>query len=203
MESSGTYKNRALQSLEGKWGKAAIAILVVVIISGGISSVATKPFDPTIGMSLNSIWTLLCLPLTWGSTVYFLNLIRNHDISIERLFDGYKDFVRIFLAELLITIAIAIGFVLFIVPGIVVALMFAMTDFILKDNKEMSSTDAIQLSMNMMKGHKMQLFGLTLSLIGWAILSLLTLGIGFLFLVPYYESAKAHFYEDLKAEQGL
>lgn len=203
METSGTYKNRALQSLEGKWGKAAIAVIVVCIITGGLSSAITLPFDSTTGMSLNSLWTLLCLPLSWGTTVYFLNLIRNHDISIERLFDGYKDFVRIFLAELLINVAIAIGTLLLIVPGIILGIMFAMTNFILKDDKEISSTDAMQLSMNMMKGHKMQFFGFVLSFIGWAILSLLTLGIGFFFLVPYYESAKAHFYEDLKAEQGL
>jgi uncharacterized membrane protein len=73
-----------------------------------------------------------------------------------------------------------------------------MTDFILKDDKEISAVDALFKSWKMTKGHKMRLFWLALSFIGWAILSLLTLGIGFLFLVPYYEATFAHYYEDLK-----
>ena len=76
-----------------------------------------------------------------------------------------------------------------------------MTEFILKDNPEMSGEEAICESMRLMQGHKMQLFLLDLSMIGWLILSFLTLGIGLLFLMPYNYTAHAHFYEDLKAKQ--
>ena len=55
---------------------------------------------------------------------------------------------------------------------------------------------------NMMKGHKMQLFLLYLSFIGWAILAILTLGIGYLFLFPYMYTTVAHYYEDLKSESN-
>lgn len=51
-----------------------------------------------------------------------------------------------------------------------------------------------------MDGYKMKLFLLDLSFIGWMILSILTLGIGLLFLQPYMNTARAAFYEDLKAE---
>ena len=56
--------------------------------------------------------------------------------------------------------------------------------------------------MAMMEGHKMQFFLLQLSFIGWALLCLLTLGIGFFFLQPYMSVATASFYLDLKAAQG-
>jgi uncharacterized membrane protein len=52
----------------------------------------------------------------------------------------------------------------------------------------------------LMDGHKMELFLLDLSMIGWAILCCLTCGIGTLFLTPYVYSCHAHFYEDLKKE---
>ena len=52
----------------------------------------------------------------------------------------------------------------------------------------------------MMNGHKFDLFYLHLTFIGWGILSLLTLGIGFLWLNPYMMTAQAQFYEDVKAE---
>ena len=57
-------------------------------------------------------------------------------------------------------------------------------------------------SAEMMKGHKMELFWLMLSFIGWAILSILTFGFGFIFLLPYMYSTLSHYYEDLKAENA-
>ena len=198
------YKNRALASLEGKWGTAAIASLIYFVIMEGVSYTVSAPMGDNLVMSYSTqgIWQLLCLPLGWGFSIYFLNLIRNLDISYSRLFDGYKDFVRIFLAEFLVSIVVAIGCILLIVPGIILAMMFAQTEFILKDDKEISAIDAMKKSAKMMEGHKSELFWLTLSFIGWFILCLFTLGIGFLFLSPYFGTAVAHFYEDLKAEQG-
>jgi len=157
----------------------------------------------TMSYSTQGLWALLCLPLSWGFVIYFLNLIRNEDIRYERLFDGYKDFVRLFLAGFLVNLAVFIGILLFIVPGIIIAMMFSQTEYILKDDKEISAADAIMKSMRMMEGHKAELFWLIFSFIGWFILACLTLGIGFLFLAPYFNTTMAHYYEDLKAEQAF
>jgi uncharacterized membrane protein len=194
------YKNRALASLEGKWGSAAIATLIIAIFTGGISSVITLPMgnDALLGLSTNGIWSLLCLPLQWGYTVFFLNLIRQEDIRYERLFEGYKDFIRTFLMEFLFTIAILIGFLLFIIPGIILSVGLCMAPFILKDDKDISAMDALMKSWQLTQGHKMKLFWLGLSFIGWIILSFFTLGIGFFLLVPYIEATFAHYYEDIK-----
>ena len=194
------YKNRALASLEGKWGSAAIATLIIAIFTGGISSVITLPMgnDALLGLSTNGIWSLLCMPLQWGYTVFFLNLIRQEDIRYERLFEGYKDFIRTFLMEFLFTIAILIGFLLFIIPGIILSVGLCMAPFILKDDKGISAMDALMKSWQLTQGHKMKLFWLGLSFIGWIILSFFTLGIGFFLLVPYIEATFAHYYEDIK-----
>jgi uncharacterized membrane protein len=195
-----TYKNRALESLEGNWGTAAIATLIIMLISGGVSSVVSLPFgnDFATGMGINGIWSLLCLPLQWGFTVFFLNLVRREDFNYERLFDGYKDFARTFLMEFLYAIAMAIGFCLLIIPGIIVSVGLVMAPYILKDDKEISAMDALKKSWEMTNGHKMKLFWLGLSFIGWIILSLMTLGIGFFFLLPYMDTTLAHYYEDIK-----
>ena len=195
------YKNRALASLEGNWGTAAIATLILFAITGCIGSVITMPFgsDSPTGMGINGIWSLLCLPLEWGYTVWFLKLIRKEDIRYESLFDGYKDFVRTFLTYFLYGIAVAIGTLLFIVPGIILAIGLMMSIYLIKDDKEISAMDALKKSWEMTKGHKMNLFMLGLSFIGWFILCILTLGIGFLFLVPYIDTAFAYYYEDLKS----
>lgn len=195
-----TYKDRALASLEGKWGAAAIATLIIAIITGGISTVITLPMgsDTVAGLSTNGIWSLLCLPLEWGFTVYFLSLIRQEDIRYERLFEGYKDFIRTFLMEFLYCLAVAVGTCLFIVPGIILGIGLCMAPYILKDDPQISAMDALMKSWQMTRGHKMKLFWLGLSFIGWIILSLCTFGLGFFLLAPYMEATFAHYYEDIK-----
>ena len=195
-----TYKERALASLEGKWGSAAIATLIIAIITGGISTVITLPMgsDTVAGLSTNGIWSLLCLPLEWGFTVYFLNLIRQEDIRYERLFEGYKDFFRTFLMEFLYCLAVAVGTCLLIVPGIILGIGLCMAPYILKDDPQISAMDALMKSWQMTRGHKMKLFWLGLSFIGWIILSLCTFGLGFFLLAPYMEATFAHYYEDIK-----
>ena len=76
-----------------------------------------------------------------------------------------------------------------------------MTPFILYDNAEMR-TKAIDLSMKMMKGHKMDLFILYLTFTGWGILCIFTLGIGYFWFVPYMNASLAEFYEEVKADYG-
>lgn len=89
---------------------------------------------------------------------------------------------------------------LLIIPGIVKAYSYAMTPYILYDNPKLQGNAAIELSMRMMRGHKLELFLLHLSFIGWFLLCILTLGIGFLWLTPYVHSTQAAFYEDVKEE---
>ncbi len=203
MGSYSDYKNKALTSLEGKWGTAAIATLIYLVISAGINWTISVPMGNNLVMSYSTqgLWTLLCLPLGWGFVVYFLRLIRNEELGYGRLFDGYKDFLRVFIATFLYELAMVIGLILLIVPGIILGAGLVMTSFILKDDPQISAIDALAKSWKMTSGHKADLVGLFLSFLGWMILSIFTLGIGFLFLYPYMYSTLAHYYEDLKAQQ--
>lgn len=196
------YKNRALASLEGKWSPAVIVTFIYLLITEVISWVVTTIMgadEATTGI-IEFAWLLLCLPLGWGMTIYFLNLVRNADLSYGRLFDGYKDFVRVFLTGFLVVVAVLAGFIFFFVPGVILGLMFSQAEYILKDDKEIGPVDALSKSARMMQGHKAELFWLMLSFTGWLILSILTLGLGFLLLQPYFETTMAHYYEDLKRE---
>jgi len=201
MKTISEYKDMALLSLEGKWGKAAIATLIVFIILELFGSSPSFFMDPIPSMVLQGVLSVLLLPLAWGYITFFLSIIRDEILDYGHLFDGFNQYFRIFLAELLKGIYILLWALLLIIPGLIKEYSYAMTEFILKDNPEMSGEEAICESMRLMQGHKMQLFLLDLSMIGWLILSILTLGIGLLFLLPYNYTAHAHFYEDLKAKQ--
>ncbi|CCI82034.1 hypothetical protein FC41_GL000658 [Lactobacillus hominis DSM 23910 = CRBIP 24.179] len=76
-----------------------------------------------------------------------------------------------------------------------------MAPYITKDladaGQEITATQAISESRKVMDGHKGELFVLDLSFIGWWLLSILTLGIGFLWLIPYVRVTHANFYRQL------
>jgi uncharacterized membrane protein len=206
MDTNQGYKNRALASLSGKWDKAIIATIIYLIITIGVSQVITIPFSSSIAGSGSAsfLWTVLCFPLLWGYTVFFLNIIREKKIDWDSIFDGYKngEWKRIGGTYLLYYIYVTLWTLLLIIPGIIKALSYSMTPFILQDDPTISGNAAIEKSMRMMDGHKMDLFWLFLSFIGWIILSIMTFGIGFILLEPYINTSVAHFYEDLKEQQG-
>lgn len=179
-------------TLSGNWMMAALATLVYLLIAGGVSSI------PVAGSVLAIIITY---PLAYGFAILFLDLFREgKPIDIGKLFDGFKDFGRVWVTLILVAIYTILWTCLLIIPGIVKSYSYALTPFILKDEPELKYNAAIEKSMRMMDGYKMKLFLLDLSFIGWMILSVLTLGIGLLFLRPYMNTARAAFYEDLKAE---
>lgn len=86
---------------------------------------------------------------------------------------------------------------LFIVPGIIKSYAYAMTPYILIDNPDLGPNEARLKSIEMMRGYKGKLFGLDLSFIGWHLLCILSLGIGYIWLTPYLATARAAFYQEL------
>ena len=194
MKKNGEYKDLALKSLSGKWGFAVIVTLIYMAI-GDVPSVGINLIFST---QLGGLWTIVILPLIWGFFVVWLGLARGEKVDYGTMFDGFKDYMRIFLTTLLTTIYAVLWTLLLIVPGVIKSYSYSMTSYILKDNPDLKYDGAINESMRMMQGHKMEMFLLDLSFIGWYILCILTFGIGFLFLIPYWYTARAHFYEDLK-----
>lgn len=194
MDTNSNYKNRALSSLQGRWLNPCLGTLICFAIGGALSSVGMKS-------SIVYVISLLLFPLVWGYEVELLVFVRRGTYDIGMMVQrGYQDFVRIFTTMLLRYVYIMLWSLLLVIPGIIKTFSYALTTYILLDNPQMKNNEAIELSMAMMDGHKMQLFLLFLSFIGWAILSAFTLGIGFIWLYPYVNTSCAHFYEDRKKE---
>jgi hypothetical protein len=87
------------------------------------------------------------------------------------------------------------------IPGIVKGLGYSMTPFILAENPDMTAREAISASSKLMNGHKWELFVLGLTFIGWELLCVLSLGIGFLWLNPYMNATYAAFYRQILADR--
>ena len=200
MDSITNYKNRALSALENKWGNF-VAITFVYGLIIGITQVLSGDKDsPAILHLIGLVLAILLLPLTWGYQTLFLGAVRGGEATAKDMFEGYNKelFSRVLTTTLLYYVYVFLWSLLLLIPGCIKAYSYAMTPYILKDNPEMKNNAAIEESMRMMDGHKLELFMLDLSFIGWALLSLLTCGIGFLWLAPYMNMARVNFYEDLK-----
>ena len=182
-------KKQAKESLKGKWG-IAIGILV---LHGIIVSALSSTY---IGALLGGIFTI-------GYVFVSMKIIRGDKPMVKDLFAGFSgNFLNNLAASVLVSVFTFLWSLLFVIPGIVKSYSYAMTYYILNDNPGMDAIKAITASRKMMDGHKMELFLLHLSFIGWIILSMFTFGILMLYVAPYMQEAQAAFYEKLKAEQA-
>ena len=91
-------------------------------------------------------------------------------------------------------------FLLFFIPGIVKTYAYSMVPYILGDNPTIGRKRAVQLSNQMTRGYKWRMFVLDLSFIGWFLLGALALGVGVLFVLPYYNTTKAELYLVLRQQ---
>ncbi|MFC2712460.1 MAG: DUF975 family protein [Segatella salivae] len=200
MDSITNYKNRALSALENKWGNFVAITFVYGFIIGITQILSGDKDSPAILHLIGLVLFILALPLTWGYQTLFLGAVRGGEATAKDMFEGYNKelFSRVLTTTLLYYVYVFLWSLLLLIPGCIKAYSYAMTPYILKDNPEMKNNAAIEESMRMMDGHKLELFLLDLSFIGWAILSILTCCIGFLWLVPYMNMARVNFYEDLK-----
>lgn len=208
MKTNQEYKNDALGRIRGNWSPLVVAtviyILIVAILAGSGSPAIFKPDSFALAGGLAGNTFLLAVfvfgPLEVGFANAFKLFYCYNDTNVidnvwKRATDNYLHKV---LGMLLMGFKVFLWTMLFFIPGIVMSFAYAMTPYILEDNPELSAWDASTRSREMMRGHKFDLFYLYLSFIGWWILSIMTCGIGFIWLVPYMQTAEVAFYNDIK-----
>lgn len=175
----------AKSRLEGKWVNAAVATLIYV----AINAVASCTYIGSL---------ILIGPLSFGYVLYLMCLGDTGRSDFNILFSGFNRFAETLVAGLLMTLAVGLGCMLLIVPGIILSCGFAMTYFIMSDDRNISGIDALQQSWNMMKGHKMEFFCLQLRFIGWMLLCVITCGILVFWVRPYMTLTYLNFYRQLR-----
>lgn len=135
--------------------------------------------------------------LQLGFARFLLKQQRGEKPEFNDLFSGFDRFGTGFAQRFLRSLYVILWSLLLIIPGIMAGYSYAMTPFILEDHPELSAGEAISRSKDMMEGHKMDLFILSLTFIGWDILAGLTWNLGHLALNPYKNAAYAAFYREL------
>ena len=132
-----------------------------------------------------------------GYARFNLDLADRGNPAFETLFGYFFYWKTAAVSKLLQSVYVLLWSLLFIIPGILAAYSYAMTEFILAENPDLTASEAIAQSKEIMYGNRWRLFCLHFSFIGWDILSSLTLGIGNLWLRPYKQAANAAFYREI------
>lgn len=143
-------------------------------------------------------------PLEYGMAYIFLKQARDHQpVQLGDMFRGFQDdFGGTFLIGLMTSLFTFLWSLLFVIPGIIAAYRYSMATYIMAENPTIAPSDAIERSKALMDGRKGDLFCLDLSFFGWALLTVLTAGIGALWLTPYMAVSRAAFYRSLPRSMG-
>ena len=136
--------------------------------------------------------------LNVGLVKYMINFINDNPSNINMLFSKFKYWKQMAITYFRIYINVFLWSILLIIPGIIKAYSYSLVTYILADNPNISSKDALKLSEDMMHGHKLELFLLQISFSGWQILSIFTLFLLEIWIIPYKQTTITKFLNDIK-----
>ena len=186
-------KVKAKESLKGHYGEAIKIYLLFFCISLLSSIIINNEL-------LNLIISFVIMGFYLGYYSFFLKISRNEEVTWKELFNKNNLFFTSIIVSILVGIFTFLWSLLFIIPGIIAAIGYSMVYYVALDNPDLGVMDIIKKSKEIMNGHKMDFFILNFSFIGWSILSIFTLGILTLWLVPYMQVTYANFYNEIIKE---
>ena len=185
-------KAKAKAQIKGNIGILFVIMLIVAAVSG-IANVI-----PGIGSIAAAI--VLIPAFNIALAIIFLKLAEGVKPEIAELFQHFNKFWAAFKVTFFTGLFTWLWSLLLVIPGIIKALSYSMAMFILAENPDMPALEAIDRSKKMMDGHKMELFVLYLSFIGWGLLCTITCGIAGIYVIPFMNATLVNFYNSIKGE---
>ena len=184
-------KSAAKRQIKGNIGILFAISLLSGLITGALSAI---PLVGSIaGMLLSAAFSLALIDIYRGVS-------DGRKPEVGDLFSQIRNVLPAFCTTFLVGLFTFLWSLLLIVPGIIKGCSYSQAMYILAENPGISPTEAINRSKAMMDGHKMEYFLLGLSFIGWSILGIFTLGILYIWLIPYMQTTLANYYKSLKGE---
>ncbi len=182
-------KYDAKKSLEGNVGTSFLAEIA------GDAMLLTSKIIPLGNM-------LIAGPISVGIAGVYTKNTDHTKPEFKDLFSGFREnFGENFLLGIVKGLFIVLWSLLFIIPGFIMSYGYAMAEYLMVRDTDLTAMEALRLSRRLMKGRKARLFLLDLSFLGWILLTILTLGIASIYTVPYIKTARTEFFNDLYYEE--
>ena len=176
-----------------------LEVFACILLASTLPQIALQ-FAPQ-NILLNIMVICVSAYIQLGLAVYCIGLYKGDEVNYVTIFsrfNGLKPIVFI----LILSVVVTLGFILLIIPGIILSLMYSQVFYILADDPDIGAIEAFNKSEKMMRGHKWQLFMLNLEAALYIFAGIFTLFIWWAWLIPRYSVATAGFYEELKKENN-
>lgn len=176
-----------------------VGVTLLLVIVSGIVSYVVEMFGKdgvpaAAGALVNIVFSTL---VGMGTTAFYLKAYETPEAVESGALWHPNGFWRYFATTILAGVAVVIGLILLVVPGIIVAMMLIFASYIVID-RGLGPIEALQESRRITKGYRWKLLGLLLAVIGINILGVLCLVIGMLVSIPVTSLALVHAYRKLE-----
>ena len=179
--------------LKGSYLQVFVCLLLASVLPQIFLSISPE------NILLNVLSVCVSAYIQVGIALYCLGVYKGNEVGFSTIFSRFNGLKPI-LFMLLLGVAIVLGLILFVVPGIIIALMYSQVFFILAEDPDVGVIEAFNLSNQMMKNNKWQLFMLNLEAFFYLFIGVFTLFIWWAWLIPRYSVAYSGFYLALKNE---
>ena len=176
-----------------------IIMLIIMYLRAGIF----RSFSWQVVAALYVLDVLITGLLKIGYNAGLLDISRGGNSGVSVLVNGFRKNVFSNLITVIIYFGgIYLGSIFFVVPGILLFYRWRFVYFILSDG-EKSVLNVYKRSMELTKGHCMELFKMDVSFLGLYFLELITLGIAGVYVIPYTTITYAEYYDYIKGQYEL
>lgn len=186
------FRRIAREALRGKWKKVFWLMVFGLAFADmfGLGVIQLTFFVQSKTVLLDGVELTLTHPVGFGWFLWVLSLLFGFlynvlNVGYYRMscavLDGqaprFADLLpwnllwKVFVMNLLRSLLIFLGVLLFVIPGFIFTLRYSMADYLLATRPELGPVEALRESRRLMKGNKGRLFCLRMSFIGWALLS--------------------------------
>ena len=219
-----TFRRIAREALQGRWSKAIVAGIIAVWLGAYAATIPALceyvvvisalmlilEFIP--GYYYVLLFAVIAIAIYYffvggvvrlGHISYNLALLDRRRLRYSILTSHLDLWWKMVCARMAVLFLTVMGTLFFVVPGVFIHYSCALTPYILEQKPDYTISQAIMASFRIMAGHRWQLFALRFSFLGWNILSMLTLGIGFVFVIPYKSLAETVFYNEISGRADV
>jgi uncharacterized membrane protein len=180
-------------------GPLIVLALVVLVVNFVISLIGGNVSGVASGLVLQLIGFVVGIVLSMGLIRASLAVVEGRTPEVNMLFqtDGFGPYL---VASILVGLAVFVGLIAFIVPGVILAIMWQFFGYVIVEDPPTGPADAMRRSADITRGNRWQLFGLGILLVAINVVGLLACGIGLIFTYGITVVTLAYTYKTLSGQ---